>query len=149
MFRSARRSARVSRIAIWSALALMLATIGAAWARDWSQQAAPREAMRRAEASGAYHFAADISQKTIPLPSVLSVGRRTQQQQFHLEGRTDRSSQTMEMRLWGDGGSVLDSSSGIDFRVQGDETFARRSGQEWQQVDSFTGMFAPQGDFFG
>ncbi len=149
MPRSARRSALVARIAIWSALALVLIMLATAWARDWSQQAAPRESMRRAEASGAYHFAADVSQKTIPLPSVLNVGRRSQDEMFHLEGRTDRSSQTMEMRLWGDGGSVLDPGTGTELKVQGDETFARHTGQEWQKVDSFTGLFAPQGDFFG
>src|SRR5687767_13305043 len=126
MPRSAHRSAVVSRVAIWSALALVLIMLATAWARDWSQQAAPRDAMRRAEASGAYHFAADVSQKTIPLPSVTSIGRRSQEEMFHLEGRTDRPSQTMEMRLWGDGGSVLDPGSGIDLKVQGDETFARR-----------------------
>src|SRR5689334_12351746 len=73
MHRSARRPALVPRFAVWSSLALVLLLLTAMWGRDWSQQSAPRDAMRRAEASGAYHFAADVSQKTIPLPSIVSV----------------------------------------------------------------------------
>src|SRR4051812_22320677 len=149
MPRSARRPASLFRIAVWSALLIALLTFAVAWTSAQLREAAPRAAMRHAEESGAYHFAADVRQKTIPLPSVINIGRRSREELFHLEGRTDRSSQTMEMRLWGNGGSVLDSESGIDMKVQGDETFARQGGQGWQKVDTFTGLFAPQGDFFG
>jgi hypothetical protein len=53
----------------------------------------------------------------------------------------------MHLALWSEGGSVLDAQGGIEVKVDGDRVFARRGQADWQEIDDFTGMFAPEGDF--
>ena len=104
-------------------------------------------AWERARAAGSYHFTSDVTQVTLPLATITNVGRMSRTEKFYLEGQNDLKSETMELTLWSEGGSVLNSASGLSVRSQGGKTFARRGQGEWQEIDDFTESIAPQGDF--
>jgi hypothetical protein len=106
-------------------------------------------AWERARAAGRYEFTSNITQTTIPLASLVNVGRTSRSEQFYLEGQSDLAEQRMEFTLWSDGGSVLQAESGISIRTEGGKSYGRRGAGEWQELDNFTESFAPQGDFLG
>jgi len=102
----------------------------------------------RARAAGAYTFRADITQKQIPLATAGNAGRSSRATSFYLEGETDPGADTMQLTLWSGEGSVLDAASGITIRVAGDDVQARQGERgDWQTLEDFGGLFAPEGDF--
>ncbi|MGD2077143.1 MAG: hypothetical protein PVH18_02095, partial [Chloroflexota bacterium] len=120
-----------------------------------AQPVSPRQAdaavqavWQRVRDAGAYAFNADVTQTEIPLATVNNVGRTSKTSRFYMEGQADPGAGTMNLTLWGSGGSVLDASSGISVRVNGDQVEARQGQSgEWQQVDSFGALFAPDSNF--
>lgn len=106
-------------------------------------------AWERVRQAGSYHFAADITQITTPLATVTNVGRTSTRNAFAMQGATDLHKETMQMRLWSEGGSVLLPGDGMEMRVEDGKAYARQGGQEWEEVDSGLGAFAPGGDFLG
>ncbi len=104
-------------------------------------------AWERAGQSGAYHFSADIEQTTIPQPTVLNVGRASKQQSMHLEGETNLPDRQLHLTLWSQGGNVLNAGSGVEIKVDGDRAYARQGARDWEEVNNFIDVFAPQGDF--
>lgn len=103
-------------------------------------------AWQRARAAGAYSFDADVSQQSIPLTTVTNVGRRNVETRFYMEGDTNLSEQQLNLRLWSQGGSLFNGQGGVEIRVDGDRTFVR-NGEEWEEVDDLTNLFAPDSDF--
>jgi len=112
-----------------------------------SAQESVRAAWARARESGNYQFSADIRQTTVPLPSVRNVGRSSKTQALHLEGETDLPDRTLHLVLWSQGGSVLTGAGSVEVKVEGDRAYARQGTQDWQEINNFTTLFAPQGDF--
>ncbi|MEA3397775.1 MAG: hypothetical protein U9R05_09975, partial [Chloroflexota bacterium] len=116
-----------------------------------STSAGPRggleAAWKRARQSGAYRFTADIVQNTIPLPTVTNVGRASRQDTLHIEGQTNLPARVLDFTLWSQGGSVLNAQGGVEVKVEGDQAFARRGAGSWEEINDFTGLFAPEGDF--
>ena len=106
-------------------------------------------AWRRAQEVGAYRYATDVRQVTRPLPMLTNVGRSSREETLHLEGRINMPDRTMQMTIWNDEGSVLDKRSGLEMRVEGDKAYGRAIGGEWQEMDDFSGLFAPGGDVAG
>ncbi len=106
-----------------------------------------KAAWARARQSGAYHFSADIQQTIIPEATVANVGRTSKQDSMHLDGQVNLPDQQLHLTLWSQGGSVLNASSGVEVQVDGDHAQARQGAQDWQEINNFTGAFAPQGDF--
>jgi hypothetical protein len=104
-------------------------------------------AWQRAQARGSYHFATDAVQVTTPTATVANVGRTSREERIHLEGQTDLRANTLHMRLWSQGGSVAQAESGVEVRVEDGKTLVRQGGGTWQEVDTFSDAFAPQGDF--
>jgi hypothetical protein len=104
-------------------------------------------AWERARAAGSYHFTSDVTQVTLPLATLTNVGRASRSEKLYLEGQNDLKAAKMELTLWSDGGSVLNSASGVSIRSEGGKSFARRGEGEWQEIGDFTGSIAPQGDF--
>ena len=104
-------------------------------------------AWQRAREAGSYHFTADIRQTVAPRPTVLNVGRASKEEALHLEGETNLPDRQLHLTLWSQGGSVLDPGSGVEVRVDGDHAYARQGLRDWEEINDFTGMFAPQGDF--
>jgi hypothetical protein len=103
-------------------------------------------AWERARDAGVYQFSTDLVQTTRPLPVVTNIGREAKREFLHLEGTLDQPARTFEMTLWSQGGSVLDASSGVSVRVDGERAFARSGNMAWQEINDFTGLFAPEGD---
>ncbi len=104
-------------------------------------------AWQRAREAGSYHFTADIRQTVAPQPTVLNVGRASKEEALHLEGETNLPDRQLHLTLWSQGGSVLDPGSGVEVRVDGDHAYARQGLRDWEEINDFTGLFAPQGDF--
>jgi hypothetical protein len=111
----------------------------------------PEEVVQRAWQlaweSGAYHFATEIVQTTYPAPAVANLGRSSRQETVYIEGNVDLPMHTMLMSLWQDGGNVLNPQrGGVEIRTEGDRAYTRQVGGAWQEVDDFSGAFAPSGD---
>ena len=104
-------------------------------------------AWERVREAGAYSFTADIIQETIPVATAGNVGRTSSQDRLLLQGETNPPADQMNLRLWSEGGSILQAESGIEIKVEGDQAFGRRGAESWQEIDNFTGLFAPDGDF--
>jgi hypothetical protein len=104
-------------------------------------------AWEKARAAGSYRFASTITQKTIPIATIANVGRASRSDDLYLEGQTDLRANVMDLSLWSEGGSILDSQSSISVRMENGRTLVRRGAGEWEEVDSFTEAFAPHGDF--
>ena len=108
-------------------------------------------AWEKARAAGAYHFAGDVTQTTIPSPTIANVGRTSRVQMLHLRGRTDLRRQTVEMQLWANGGSVLSDEGSLGLKVENGKSFVRSQGPagwgDWQEADGAFDGFAPDGDF--
>src|SRR5262245_26777908 len=104
-------------------------------------------AWQRARAAGSYHFASDVVQQTIPSATIANVGRTSRTEQLRLEGQADLRRSTLELRLWQDGGSVLQDASGVGVRVENGKTWVRQGAGEWKEAESLTDSLAPQGDF--
>ncbi len=108
-------------------------------------------AWEKARAAGSYHFDSDIIQTTIPSTSVVNIGRSSRTQTLHLSGKNDLRRQSLEMRLWNQGGSVSQSESALGVKVEAGESYVRRYGpsgwSEWEKADGSFEGFAPQGDF--
>ncbi|MCP4542733.1 MAG: hypothetical protein GY832_36890 [Chloroflexi bacterium] len=116
-------------------------------AQERDDVAAITEAWERARATGSYRYTADLVQTTIPKPLVTNVGQTSHRNEVHLEGESDLSDHTMHMRLWANGGNVDDAATGAEIRIEGDRAYARQGTDEWEEIDNFTGLFAPEGDF--
>jgi hypothetical protein len=112
-----------------------------------AERSGMQAAWERARQAGSYRFTADVVQKTIPLPLVTNVGRQSREDTLHLEGQTSLPQRTLDLTLWSEGGNVLDTATGIEVRVEDDRAYARRGVEAWQEVNDFTGLFAPDGDF--
>ena len=104
-------------------------------------------ALARARAAGSYHFDSDVIQVSIPAPKASNVGRGSRTTQLHLQGQADLRAETMEMRLWSGGGSVLLDQSGTAIKVDHGKTYIRRGAGDWQESGSVADGIAPQGDF--
>jgi uncharacterized repeat protein (TIGR01451 family) len=131
------------RIGIWANPAHAAALLP----EDQSPQMALRTAWQRLQSAETYQFAADIEQTRFPVATVGNVGQQSEQETMHIEGAVQRPAQQMTLTLWSQGGNVLDPDNGIAIKVEGERAYARTGTDEWQEIENFTGLFAPGGDF--
>ncbi|MCB0157620.1 MAG: thrombospondin type 3 repeat-containing protein, partial [Caldilineaceae bacterium] len=101
----------------------------------------------RVAASGGYRFRADVTQTSVPAATVRNAGQRSRTTTMYMDGTTDLDAETMDLTLWSNGGSALDPASGVEIRIDGDTARARQGSGPWEEIDDFTGLFAPGGDF--
>ena len=145
------------RLALLTALLLLAAvSLGALW---WPHvtSAATRltapdpvtAAWEKARAAGSYHFTSDVVQKTIPVASLVNVGRSSRSEALYLEGQNDLRTQSLELTLWSQGGSAFNADSGVSMRTADGKSYTRRGNEPWQESDNVTEGFAPGGDFLG
>ncbi|MGD8855030.1 MAG: LamG domain-containing protein, partial [Chloroflexota bacterium] len=115
-----------------------------------SQPPTPAEAVQRAwqhaRDLGAYDFTTDISAVVYPPATLASIGRPGGKDQLHLEGSVDLPARTMALNLWQGAGSVLNPADGVEVRIEGDQAYGRASGGSWEEINDFSGSFAPGGD---
>ncbi|MCB0049066.1 MAG: hypothetical protein KDE24_05905, partial [Caldilinea sp.] len=102
---------------------------------------------QRVQESGAYAFSADITQRNTPQATVLNAGRKATRHAYYLEGETDIRAESLHLMLWTGGGSVHVPNSGTEMLIEGDQARARQGNGAWEEIDDFTGLFAPGGDF--
>lgn len=106
-----------------------------------------RTAWERLQDAGVYSVAAEVEQISHPLATIQNVGKQTERSYLHMDGTVNRFEKTMEMDLWSQGGSVLDTTSSAQIKMEGERAYARSGEGDWQEIQNFTGMFAPGGDF--
>ncbi len=106
-----------------------------------------QQAWQRAKEAGAYQFSADVTQATIPLATVTNVGRTAEETRLYLEGETDLANEQMQMFLWSQGGNITQPGDALSIRIEDGKAMAQQNNGEWQELDNFTGAFAPDGDF--
>ena len=100
----------------------------------------------RVAQSGAYRFSADIRQTSTPPATVANAGRTSQSTTLYMEGVADLPAESLQLTVWTSGGSVMDPASGVEVRVKGDTATARQGAGQWEEIEGFTGLFAPGGD---
>ncbi len=105
-----------------------------------------QSAWRRAQEAGTYHFATEIVQTTYPAPALVNVGRSSRRDSLHIEGQANVPDRTLYLTLWKGGGSLVGLRDGVEVRVEGDRAYGRPIGGAWQEIDDFTGAFAPDSD---
>ncbi len=130
--------------------------LDAAWeqtrARVPSALAAPspedevQAAWQRAQEAGAYRFTTRIVQTTHPAPSIANAGRGSRVETLFLDGDADLPAQTLLMRMWQNGGSITNPADAVEIRIEGEQAYGRASGGAWQEMDNFSGGFAPGND---
>ena len=111
-----------------------------------SADAVVRQAWERARDVGAYHYAIDVLQTSWPLPTLENVGLTSTEEHVYIEGQVDLPAETMEMKLWSEGGSAQTGQDSLELRVVGDQAFGRVGDGQWEEVEDFTGLFAPGND---
>ena len=142
----------------WLIAGLLVAAgvLGALWRPQLLRAALPfsapdpvTAAWEKARAAGSYHFTADVLQKSIPVATLINVGRTSRADAFHMVGQNDLRQQKLEVTLWNGGGTVLNAESGVSLRTEGGKSFTRRGNEAWQETENAMGAFAPQGDLLG
>ncbi|MCD6285451.1 MAG: hypothetical protein J7M39_06015 [Anaerolineae bacterium] len=103
-------------------------------------------AWQRAQSSGVYHFATTVIETTHPAPTVANVGRSSTQQHIYLEGDTNLPERSLQMVLYQRGGSLLNRRDGIEVRIEDTSAYGRPIDGTWQEIDDFSGAFAPGSD---
>ncbi len=97
--------------------------------------------------SGAFHFSVDLTQTVRPRPTLHRPVISSRETRLYMEGETDQEAEFLEMTLWKGGGSVMSPESGIQIKIEDGRTYGRHAGSPWQEIDDFSGLFAPNGDF--
>jgi len=128
-------------------LALVTGGLSAVKAADQSDpMQAVQTAWQRAAQAGAYQFRTEIVQTTYPAPTLANVGRSSRAESVYIEGQTDAGQRQFLMTLWNEGGNALNGQDAVEIRLDGDKTYGRTSGGEWQEMPDFAGAFAPGND---
>lgn len=145
-------------VALWErARNVFGAQVDTAWAQVRAELAAsasaalPPEhqvqvAWQRAQQAGAYRFASRVVQTTHPAPAIARVGQGSRVETVYLEGDADLAAQALALHLWQGAGSVSNLQDGLELRLEGDRAYGRAAGGEWQEIDNFAGVFAPNND---
>jgi hypothetical protein len=147
VFKPFYRTRIVSTVAL---IAILLAvTLPSVWPRALSavQTDPVTAAWEKARSAGSYDFTSNITQATIPTATIANVGRTSRSEMLYLEGKNNLRANRLDLSLWSEGGSTLNNESGVSLRVEKGQTLVRRGAGEWEEMDSFTEAFAPQGDF--
>ena len=105
-----------------------------------------QQAWQRAHDLGAYNFVTDLSANAYPDRVLASVGQPGRKEQLHMEGSVDLPARTLLLSLWQGAGSLLKTSDSVEIRIEGDQAYGRQAGGNWQEIDDFSGSFAPGGD---
>jgi hypothetical protein len=65
---------------------------------------------------------------------------------LYLEGQVNKPARQMELTLRPEGGNLLSRRDSFEIRIEGDQTYGRKPGGEWQEIQDVSGAFAPAGD---
>ncbi len=107
------------------------------------------EAWHNVQDSGAYSFDARIKNSLGPQASLMNAGRESKITQMHMAGAVNVPAESMQLELRTNGGSVLAPETGLEIKVEGDHVYRRIGAGAWEEIENFTGVLAPGGDFTG
>ncbi len=140
---------RVSRVsgALVGLCVLLVAVTGMFFWPALGARAEVQATWRNARNVGSYTFTAEVVQKVIPLASATNVGRTSREYHYHLEGKNDLPSRSLELTLWDSGGNVAQGTGASHMRIVDGVAQMRRGQGAWEPVENTTGSFAPAGDF--
>jgi PKD repeat protein len=138
---------RFFMLGIITAIALSILPISSKAAADTSPKALLEQAWELVQLSGSYHFSSRVVQTTHPAPSIANAGRTSRVETVYLDGNADLPAEALSMRLWQGSGNVNNPDDALEIRVEGQQAFGRVSTSDWQELDNFSGGFAPGNDF--
>ncbi len=145
-----RRLGKLWIVAVLLVLGLFIIVPRSSIARaDTSPQGLVLQAWELAQRSGSYHFATRLEQTTYPAPTIANVGVGSRVESVYLDGSADLPGETLQMRMWQDGGGVGDIAEAAEVRIEGDAAYGRVTGGEWSEIDNFAGSIAPGNDALG
>ncbi|MEM7800568.1 MAG: hypothetical protein AAF633_15335, partial [Chloroflexota bacterium] len=102
-------------------------------------------AWEKVEEAEEYGFRTRIDQQVYPAPSIANAGRPPEEATLGISGTFEKESHRMETTVWSDG--TFDPNSGADMLIENGRSYVRQPGQtEWEEVNDFSGSFAPGGD---
>ena len=78
----------------------------------------------------------------VPAATLYNAGRPPKEERLYLEG-TSEAAGRLWLRVWSQGGTVLDASTGYEVEVDGDGARARQADGAWKAIPDFTDMVAP------
>ncbi|MFN2184456.1 MAG: LamG-like jellyroll fold domain-containing protein [Anaerolineae bacterium] len=107
---------------------------------------AVQQAWQRARDAGIYRFTTDLTAIAYPAPTLANTGQPGRKDELYMEGSVDLPAGTLLLSLWQGAGSVLNPGDGIEVRIEGNRAYGRQTGGQWQEIDDFSGSFAPGGD---
>ncbi len=116
------------------------------WAEPDSR--ALKAAWQQANDIGEYQFITEIIQVTHPLPVLSNAGKSSQTERLYIEGGANITAETMDLKLWSEGGNAQLGQGAIELQVVNGRTLGRVNNEEWQEVDNVTDFFAPNSDPF-
>ena len=106
-----------------------------------------KQAWTNSSLTSSYAFSADVTIKTIPLPTMGNIGRFSRTDSLYLQGNNDLSNKDVQMALWGGGVNVADRANAYQVRVVDGVTQTRVGDEAWQSSQDSPIAFAPEGDF--
>ena len=98
-----------------------------------------------AQQASAYDFHTEIEQTTYHAPALTNVGRPAHVDSLYLEGSTDTKTKNFQVAIW-QGGSILERDRAYEIHTDGEYTYGRPHGGQWEQIDNVTTVFAPNRD---
>lgn len=129
-------------------LIIILVSLGIARQSRAQSDAADRlqDAWANTERAGSYDFTTELTETRTPAPRITSIGRSPQIRTIYAAGTADRRAEQLTLSLWDDPTQLHSDAASYDIEIDGVDARARAHGGQWEQIDDFSGSFAPSGD---
>lgn len=96
---------------------------------------------------GSYQFATTVEQITYPAPTINNAGRSSQRELYYINGETNLDTESMALKIWQQGGALVNQGEAIEIKVEKNETYGRFNETEWVRLEQFDhNAFAPGQD---
>lgn len=124
--------------------------VGPGYAGFGEGESAVAQAWRLAQENGRYQYATTLVQTTRPLLRLENAGRSATSDHLYIEGQFDGDAETMQMKIWSQGGNTLLGQGAIELKVEEGRAFGRAGSGEWEAIEGdISNLFAPGRDPLG
>ena len=127
-------------------LLVSISSVSQAAGPDPSPEKTIQRAWESAQANGVYHFNTSVEQVTYPAPAIANLGQSSRTDTYYLQGEVNAPADSLSLTLWQNAGNIASQKDGVQIRVEGNKAFGRSIGGNWQELDNFSGLFAPASD---
>ncbi len=87
---------------------------------------------------GQYDFSTTVEQTTYPAAALANVGQSSTKEFYQLSGKADLHTDTLNISLFQNQGSLLNQGDGVEILIEGDQAFGRVFGtSEWESLDDY------------